>query len=151
MYSEVAEAYHLNKQYDLSDAAFEKALKLAPNEPTLLNNYSYYLSERNVRLDEAEKMSKRSLEISPRQATFLDTYGWILYQQKKYQEAKEYIQKAIDLSGPKADATLYDHLGNVYYKLSDKSKAIENWKISKEKGNDDPQIDKKISEGKLYE
>jgi hypothetical protein len=42
-------------------------------------------------------------------------------------------------------------LGNVYYKLGEKDKALENWKISKEKGNDDPQLDKKISEGKLYE
>jgi Tfp pilus assembly protein PilF len=151
MYSQLADIYHSNKQDVLSDQAFEKALKLSPNDASLLNNYSYYLSERGIKLDEAEKMSKRSLEIKPGEGTFLDTYGWILYQKKDYKGAREYIQKAIDKAGPKADATLFEHLGNVYYKLGEKDKALENWKISKEKGNDDPQLDKKISEGKLYE
>ena len=55
------------------------------------------------------------------------------------------------MAGPNADGTLYDHLGNVYFKLKQKDKAIESWKKAKEKGVDDPNIDKKISEGKLYE
>jgi tetratricopeptide (TPR) repeat protein len=151
MYSQLADIYHSDKKEELSDQAFEKALKLSPNDATILNNYSYYLSVRGVKLDEAEQMSKKSLEIKPGEATFLDTYGWILYEKKEYEKAREYVQKAIDMSGPKADATLYDHLGNIYYKLNNKDKAVENWKISKEKGNDDPQIDKKISEGKFYE
>ncbi len=151
MYSQLADIYNTNKQYELSDQTFVKAMKIDPDNATLLNNYSYYLSERGVKLDEAEKMSKRSLELRPNEATFLDTYGWILYKKGDYPKAKEYIQKAIDLAGVKADATLYDHIGNIYYKLNEKGKAIENWKISKQKGGDDPLIDKKISEGKLYE
>jgi tetratricopeptide (TPR) repeat protein len=151
MYSEMGNIYHSAKMDDLSDQAFEKALKLTPNDATLLNNYSYFLSERGKKLDEAEKMSKKSLTLMPDQATFLDTYGWIMYKKGNYPKAKEYIEKAILLSGPRADGTLYDHLGNIYYKLNEKGKALENWKISKEKGSDDPFIDKKISEEKLYE
>ncbi|MCW3123269.1 MAG: tetratricopeptide repeat protein [Flavipsychrobacter sp.] len=151
MLSTLADIYHSNKQDDLSDQTFEKALKLAPNDASLLNNYSYYLSERGKKLDEAEKMSKHSLELKPGEAIFLDTYGWILYKKGDYAKAKEYIQKAIDLAGVKADATVYDHIGDVWYKLNNKDKAIESWKISKQKGGDSPQLDKKISEGKLYE
>jgi Tfp pilus assembly protein PilF len=151
MLSTLADVYHSNKQDDLSDQTFEKALKLTPDDASLLNNYSYYLSERGKRLDEAEKMSKRSLEISPKQATYLDTYGWILYKKGDYAGAKDYIQKAIELAGTTADATLYEHIGDVWYKLNNKDKAIESWKISKQKGSDNPQLDKKISEGKLYE
>ncbi len=151
MLSTLADVYHSNKQDDLSDKTFEKAIALAPDDPSLLNNYSYYLSERGQKLDEAEQMSKRSLTIRPGEATFLDTYGWIQYKKGNYAKAQEFIQRAIDLSGAKADATLYNHIGDVWYKLNDKIKAVENWKKSKEKGADDPQIDKKISEGKLYE
>lgn len=151
MYGELGSIYHASKQDDLSDQTFDKALKIIPNDPTLLNNYSYFLSERGKRLDDAAKMSQRSLDLMPGQATFLDTYGWIMYQKGDYQKAKEYVEKAIQMAGPAADATLYDHLGNIHFKLNNKAKAVENWRKSKEKGNDNPNIDKKISEEKLYE
>lgn len=151
MISTLADIYHSNKQFDLSDQAFERALVLAPNDASLLNNYSYYLSERGKNLDAAEKMSKRSLEIRPNEATYLDTYGWIMYKKGDYAKAKEYIQKAMDLAGAKADATLHEHMGDIWYKLNNKEKAVEYWKMSKQKGGDSPGIDKKISEGKLYE
>ena len=150
-YAFLGDIYHTNRQDDLSDEAFEAALKMQPNDATLLNNYSYYLSERGKRLDDAEKMSKHSLELRPDQATFLDTYGWILYKKGNIEKAREYVQKAVDLSGAKADATLFDHLGNIYFKLNDKDKALQYWKLSKEKGNEDPAIDKKIKEVRLYE
>jgi len=151
MYATLADIYHETKQDALSDAAYESSLKFQPDDAVVLNNYSYYLSERGQKLAEAEKMSKRSLALKPGEATFMDTYGWILYQTGDYTNAKTYIQKAIDMAGTKVDATLYDHLGDVYYKLKDKDKAIQNWKLAKEKGAEDPKIDKKISEGKLYE
>ncbi len=151
MYALLADIYHTTKQDDLSDNAFEKGLSIDPTNSGILNNYSYYLSERGTKLDEAEKLSKRSLDVRPAEPTYLDTYGWILYKKGNYDKAKAFVQKAIDLAGPNADATLYDHLGDIYFKLNNKDKAAEYWKKSKEKGGDDPQLDKKISEGKLYE
>lgn len=151
MYSTLADVYYTTKQYIQSDEAFDKALALDPASPNVLNNYAYYLSERGLRLDDAEKMSKKALELRPNEGTYLDTYGWILYKKGDLKGAKTYIQKAIDLNGANADATLYDHLGNVLYKLNEKEKATEAWKKAKEKGSDDKNIDKKIGEGKLYE
>ena len=151
MYAMLADIYHTTKQDDQSDNAFEKAISLDPANSGTLNNYSYYLSERGKKLDEAEKLSKRSLEIRPNEATYLDTYGWILYKKGDYEKARTYVQKAVDLAGANADATLYNHLGDIYFRLNDKIKAVDYWKKSKEKGGDDPQLDKKISEGKLYE
>jgi tetratricopeptide (TPR) repeat protein len=151
MYALLADIYHSTKQDELSDNAFEKGLSLDPMNSGILNNYSYYLSERGKKLEEAEKLSKRSLDIRPSEPTYLDTYGWIEYKKGDYEKAKTFVQKAIDLAGQNADATLYDHLGDIYFKLNNKDKAAEYWKKSKEKGGDDPQLDKKISEGKLYE
>ncbi|HXS37820.1 MAG TPA: tetratricopeptide repeat protein [Flavipsychrobacter sp.] len=151
MYSTLGDLYYTIKEYTLCDTNFNRALQLDPNNATILNNYSYYLSERGARLEEAEKMSKHSLEIRVDEPTFLDTYGWILYKMGKYDKAKEYIQKAIDANPQNADATVYEHLGDVYYKLNDKDKAVEYWKKAKEKGINDPRIDKKIQERTLYE
>jgi len=151
MYATLGDIYNIAKEYTKSDESYEHSLRLDPDNATVLNNYSYYLSERGIKLDEAERMSNRSLALQPSQATFLDTYGWILYKRGNYEKAREYIQKAIDANPQNADGTLFNHLGNVYFKLNDKSKAVENWKKAKEKGDDDPQLDKKISEEKLYE
>ncbi len=151
MLTTLADVYHNNKQDDLSDKTFDRALLLTPNDATLLNNYAYYLSERGKRLDDAEKMSRKSLAIRPGEGTYLDTYGWVMYKKGDYNAAREYVQKAIDVAGSSADATLYEHLGDIYYHLNDKDKAIDNWKISKQKGGDAATLDKKISEGKLYE
>ncbi len=150
MYSSLGDIYNLQKEYTLSDSAYEQALRLNPTNATVLNNYSYYLSLRGVRLETAEKMSKKSLEIRPGEATFLDTYGWILYKRGKYDEAKKYIEDALK-ANPEADGTLWEHLGDVYSRLNETGKAVEYWKKAKEKGTDNPQIDKKIQDQKLYE
>ncbi|MBX2905592.1 MAG: tetratricopeptide repeat protein [Taibaiella sp.] len=151
IYSTLADVYYSSKQYTLSDQTFDKALELDPTNATVLNNYSYYLSERGIRLDDAEKMSKKSLELRPDEINFLDTYGWILYKKGDYNKSKTYIQKAISLANGNNDATLLEHLGDILYKLNDKSGALESWKKAKEKGSDGKNLDKKINEGKLYE
>ncbi|MBN9484989.1 MAG: hypothetical protein BGO70_05290 [Bacteroidetes bacterium 43-93] len=151
MYTLLGDAYNFDKQYPQSDEAYNKALALDPENATVLNNYAYYLSVRGVRLDDAEKMSRKSLEIRKNEPTFMDTYGWILYKQGKYDKALEYIQKAIDANGINADGTVWEHLGDVYYKLNEVDKAVEAWKKAKEKGTDNIEIDKKIKDRKLYE
>lgn len=151
MYSTLADVYNSTKEYELSDENFDKALKLVPDNPSTLNNYSYYLSVRGVRLDDAEKMSKRSLELVPDLPTFLDTYGWILYKRGNYKKAKEYIEKAIEKEDEAASGTLWEHLGDIYYKLNDREKALEFWLKAKKIGTDGPNIDRKIMEKTLYE
>jgi tetratricopeptide (TPR) repeat protein len=151
MYQMIGDVYNLMDEHTKSDSSYEQALRLNPDNASVLNNYSYYLSVRGVRLGDAEKMSKRSLDLRPDEATFLDTYGWILYKEGKYESAKGYIQKAVDLSKETADGTLFEHLGDVCFKLGDKDKALQYWKLAKEKGTENVQIDKKIQDQKLYE
>lgn len=149
MYSSLGDAYNSNKDFKNADASFDKSLSINPANATVLNNYAYYLSVRGARLDDAEQFSKKSLELRPGEATFLDTYGWIFYQQGKYQRAKELIQQAIDKSGQDTDATLYEHLGDIYYKLNDVDKAVLYWQKAKEKEPLNEAIDQKIRNRKL--
>ncbi len=151
MYSSLGDVYNTMKEYKQSDSAFEQALRLNPKNATVLNNYAYYLSVRNQRLSDAERMSKQSLVIRPGEGTFLDTYGWILYQEGKYADAKKYIQQALDAAKDEADATLWEHLGAIEYKMGDAAKAVDAWKNAKQKGSESPQLDKMIADRKLYE
>lgn len=151
MYSTLGDVYQSIKEYTQSDTSYERALRLDPDNASVMNNYSYYLAVRGVRLVDAEKMSKRSLEIRKDEPTFMDTYGWVLYKMKQYEKAKDFIQMAVDANPTNADATLLEHLGDVLFKLNDVDRAVEYWKKSKERGSDNTLIDKKINERKLYE
>jgi len=123
-------------------------LEIAPDNPTVLNNYAYYLSLRKVRLADAEKYSAKSLLLKPDEPTFLDTYGWIFYQEGEYQKAVQLIEKAVKLEGDKADATLVEHLGDAYFKAGNTEKAVEQWKKAAQIDPLNDKIQQKIKDRK---
>ena len=93
-------------------------LEINPKDTYVLNNYSYYLSLRNMDLDKAEAMSRKANELDPNNGNSQDTYAWILYASKKYTEAKEWIEKAI-LNGGEKNAVILEHYGDILFKLGD--------------------------------
>lgn len=145
----LADAYHYLKNYKASDSTYEAILKVDSMNAYAMNNYAYFLSLRKINLDKAAAMSKRSMELDSENASYMDTYGWILYTQKKYKEAKEYIEKSLQYAP--SNAEVCEHLGDVLYQLGDKEGALINWKKAKEFGSESLLLEKKIKEGKLYE
>jgi len=151
IYASLAESYHELKEFEKADQAFEEALKLDEKNVNALNNYSYYLSIRKERLNYAEKLSKKAITLSPSIGSYQDTYGWIMYQLKNYSKAKEYVIKAIELNSPNADATLYDHLGDIEFQLGNLNEALLNWEKAKEKGMDTEELKYKLKNKRINE
>ncbi|MBK9761529.1 MAG: tetratricopeptide repeat protein [Flavobacteriales bacterium] len=149
-WSSLGDAYNEAKDYAKSDAAYDKALAINPDDATVLNNYAYYLSERNEQLDKAESMSRKCNDLQPGVATYLDTYAWIFYKQGKYAEARAWQEKAIAAGGEK-EAVLIEHYGDILFKLGDSAAAVEQWKKAKDLGGASELISRKITEGKLVE
>ncbi len=149
-YIRLADNHNTLKNFEESDKFFEKALVIDPNDPLILNNYSYYLSLRRQNLDRAESMSKRSNELRPGQPSYEDTYGWILYTIGKYEEARTWLQKALD-DGGASNGTILEHMGDVLYKLNETDKAVEYWQKAKAAGDTSDKIDDKLRDRKLYE
>ncbi len=142
-YSSLGDAYNQLKEYSLSDEHYEKALRLDPNNSYVLNNYAYYLSLRDKDLDKAEKMAKKGAELDPGNPANLDTYGWVLFKLGKLEEARIWIEKAVNLS-TKEDPDLLEHLGDVYLKLGDPAKAAQLWLKAKEAGGNSTELEKKL-------
>lgn len=136
------------KQYAQMDSAYESALEIDPNNATLLNNYAYYLSERNVNLEKAEKMSKKSNLLEDNNSAFIDTYAWIMYKLKNYKEALVWIEEALSLPEAANRAELLTHYGDILYENGQKEKAIEQWKLALERGGDKILLNKKINDAK---
>ncbi len=149
IYTALAEAYYNMKDYEKSDKTFDKALALEPENVTLLNNYSYFLSERGARLQVAQEMSAKSNELVPNNASYQDTYGWIMYKQGNYPEAKTWLQKSLDNGGIN-NAVILEHFGDVLYKLQDINGAVEYWQKALENGGDKALLERKIKEKKVF-
>lgn len=99
---------------------YERVLKLDGESAIALNNYAYYLSVLNKKLDKALKMSKKAVSLEPENATFLDTYGWILYRKKKYEEAKAVFKKVM-VYGGKVSSEVLRHYAAVLEALDEKT------------------------------
>lgn len=149
IYSNLGEAYQAQKKYKESDAAYEKALDLAPKDAYTLNNYAYFLSLRGEHLDKAEKMALKANQLVPHNAAFEDTYAWVLFKLKKYKEAQVWILKAI-ANHPKS-ATQFEHLGDILYQMGDLDGALENWKKALELDPSKTLVQQKINEKKYLE
>lgn len=146
MYSNLGECYNKVKDYENSDKNFDKSLAIDPNNQYVLNNYSYYLSLRKEKLDLAKKMSAKSLELSPDNPTYLDTFAWILYQSKNYKDALKVQEKAIKLS-KEPSAEMYEHLGDMYFKLNQAEQAKQQWQRAIEAGGNKEKLQTKIANG----
>lgn len=142
----LADSYHRIGDHKSSDKYFDKALEISPGNPLTLNNYAYFLSLRRERLDAALKMIEQSIAREPNNSSFQDTYGWVLYELGRYEEARQWIEKAYNNKGS-ADVT--HHLGDVYFRLGNTQRAVELWKEAREKGLKDAELDRKISTNQL--
>jgi tetratricopeptide (TPR) repeat protein len=136
------------KDYTLMDSAYEAALEIDPNNATLLNNYAYYLTERDMNFEKAERMSKKSNLLVDNNAAFIDTYAWIMFKMKNYKEALKWIEEAISLPGATERPDILEHYGEILYKMGRKSEALQQWKNAIEKGADKHKIDEKIKTAK---
>ena len=146
IYSILGEIYHNMGNKAQSFAAYDSCLQWKPDDVVTLNNYAYYLGEEGVNLKKAEEMSAKAVKAEPKNATYLDTYAWVLYKQKRYAEAKRYIDMALKFTADSTnDATLREHAGDIYVGLKNYTSAVEFYKQALQQGGDIKTLNRKIN------
>ena len=146
-YAIMGDAYHKKKMMKETYEAYESALEYNANNIMALNNYAYYLSLERRDLDKAEEMSYKTVKAEPNNATYLDTYAWILFEKANYEQAKIYIDQALQNDDGLSGEVL-EHCGDIYFHTGDTEKALEFWKQAKEKGSESTTIEQKIRQKK---
>jgi tetratricopeptide (TPR) repeat protein len=142
-YPILGDAYQALGNNSASDAAFEKALATNPKDDHVLNNYSYFLSIRKEKLALADSLSARLVKDHPKNGTYLDTRAWVLYELKRYPEARVAMEAALK-DKENVSATLWEHYGDVLFRLNLVDKAIEAWKEALRVDPARETVDKKI-------
>lgn len=120
LYGMLGDIYHQQGDDVRCFEAYDSCLIYRYDDAMVLNNYAYYLSLLKKDLKRAEDMSRRSNELEPDNATYLDTMAWILYQQKRYDEAKEVMDKVVKITPPeelKEDSDVLEHIKKINAKV----------------------------------
>ena len=128
-YFELGAAHERAGKIPESERYFEKCLALSPNFSEALNYLGYMWAERGTNLDLAHEYIARAVKMNPTNAAYLDSLGWVLFKQGRPHEALGPIRQSVELS-EEPDATLFDHLGDIYAALHDLPKAREAWQKS---------------------
>jgi len=143
----LAMIYNGLRKFELSDSLYERALELEPNDPLINNNYSYAFATRGIQLERALKMVQISVKADSLNSSYLDTIGWVYFMLGNYNEAKLYLEKAIEVGGK--SAVMLDHLADTEFKLGNKEKAIELWENAIELEPTKTEIQNKIDKGAI--
>jgi Flp pilus assembly protein TadD len=130
-----------------ADAAFDKAVALAPNNYLTLSNYAYYLALRNHDLPKAEKLASKAALALPQNSSILDTYAIVLLKLNKLDDALKYIEKALQ-NNEGGNPVYLEHYGDILFLKGDKENALAQWQKAKVAGNQSEKLNRKINEKK---
>jgi tetratricopeptide (TPR) repeat protein len=115
--------------YGQAEKYFLKSLALAPDSAETLNYLGYMWADHGEKLDQAKEFVTKALKAEPKNAAYLDSMAWVLFKLHQPKPALDYELKAIQFS-EEEDATVYDHLGDIYGALGQKDKARQAWSKS---------------------
>ena len=75
----LATVYNYLEEWTFSDKLYEELVSSDKSDGQALNNYSYTLAERGIKLRTALNMAEKAMELEPGNPAYLDTIGWIYF------------------------------------------------------------------------
>jgi tetratricopeptide (TPR) repeat protein len=142
-YFQLGAAHERNKNISEAERYFEQCLKMQPDFAEALNYVGYMWAERGVNLDRAKVMIEQAVKQDPENAAFLDSLGWVLFKLGKHKEALDWLLKS-EKHLKEPDATIHDHIGDVYLTLNKPDLAREQWRKALTIEPDNADIRKKL-------
>ncbi len=115
------------EKYDVLEKNLRKLIEVKPDHAHAYNALGYSFAERNMRLGEARKLVEKALELSPDDSFIVDSLGWVQYREGDLKGAAQTLKRAYD---SRPDAEIGAHLGEVLWKLGERSQANRVWQES---------------------
>lgn len=128
-YFQFGEACERNQDYKKAEEYLQKCIDLSPDFAEALNYLGYMFADLGQQLPRARALIEKAIQLEPKNGAYLDSLAWVLFKQKQYQPALKWELDAVK-NTPETDATVMDHLGDIYAALHQPAKAIEAWKKS---------------------
>lgn len=99
-------------------------LEEEPNNIGFMNNHAWALIELDIDVDAGIKMVTDALEKDPTDEYKLDTLARGYYKKGDYSKALEYFFKALLYSTGSNNVEIFQHIGDVYYKIGKNENAL---------------------------
>ncbi|HYH66079.1 MAG TPA: tetratricopeptide repeat protein [Urbifossiella sp.] len=132
-----------NKDIDSASKELEGLIKRHPDNPTYKNDLGFIWADRDLKLDEAEKLIREALDLDKKRqetalkegkitevresSAYLDSMGWVLFKKKDYKGALPYLKKAAADEDDGDHIEIWDHLADCQLALGEKAAAVETW------------------------
>ena len=113
-------------QWPRAESDFLEALKLSPDQPSVLNYLGYSWVDRGENLDKAREMIERAVALRPNDGYIVDSLGWVLYREGQYEGAVNHLERAVELRPE--DPVINDHLGDAYWRVGRLDEARYQWR-----------------------
>jgi len=126
------------------EAELELLFAKNPDDPGVNNDLGYLYADQGKNLEKAESMIRKALTEEPDNYAYLDSLGWVLFKRGKFEDALPPLEKA--QADPRADSTIPDHLGDVYFQLQLPAKAKEAWERALKLATQAKPVDKRLPE-----
>lgn len=97
-----------------------------PDSHNMMNSMAYTLAVEGRELPRALDLIDRALVRAPEQYAYLDTLGWVLYKMGDYEGSFRSLSNALAYA-PEDHHELYDHMGDVLFKMGREAEAPVWW------------------------
>jgi len=139
--------------YAKGEAELEVLFQKTPDDAGVNNDLGYLYAEQGKNLEKAESMIRKAVQEEPDRPAYLDSLGWVLFKRGKVKESLEPLQKAVELqkveekkgSAP-PDATIREHLGDVFLHLDEVDRARQIWEEAEQIAAKAVPADKRLPE-----
>jgi tetratricopeptide (TPR) repeat protein len=109
-----------------AEELLQQALDEFPDYVGAQNDLGYLWADEGKHLTRALAMISRAVAAEPKNTAYRDSLGWALFRVGRTEEAIAELKKAAASDHP--DATILEHLGDVFEHLHKSDDAMENWK-----------------------
>lgn len=116
------------KRLEPAEQFFRQVLEQDPANVATLNYLGYMLADKGIRLPEALKLIRKAVELEPMSGAYMDSLGWAYFKLGQYELAEENLHQAVVRD--QTDATVHDHMGDLYEKMGRIRLAAAQWEIS---------------------
>ncbi|MFV1966372.1 MAG: tetratricopeptide repeat protein [Pirellulaceae bacterium] len=108
----------------------EQVLDEFPENIAAFNDLGYLWADQSRHLERALGMVERAVQAEPDNVAYRDSLGWALFRLGQYQKAVRELEQASTEDAP--DGVILDHLGDAYWMIKDRDKALSAWRRATE-------------------
>lgn len=141
-------SYERVKNWPKAENDLQRALKLSPEQPSVLNYLGYSWVDQNKNLKQGMEHIRKAVRLRPDDGHIVDSLGWAHYRLGNFKEAVRYLERAVELMPQ--DPILNDHLGDAYWRVGRRREARFQWSQSLTLSPEPEEVDKiqaKLAQG----